>query len=178
MLYLEHCLSDNKIIPLHDNTLSIKEFPKPSYIKSLQRFLGKVNFYHKFIVNAPKILHPLYDLLKKGKKFLWTEECENAFQQIKDLLASQPVLAVFNPNSHCYLFTDASRQGLGAVLKQVQTDGELHPIGYFSKKLLKYQQNYSVTELECLAIVEVVEYFHHYLYGQTFTIITDHQTLK
>jgi len=69
VLYLRHCLSENKIIPLHHNTLFIKEFPRSSNIKSLQKFLEKVNFYHKFIVKSPKILHSLYDLLKKRKRF-------------------------------------------------------------------------------------------------------------
>ena len=76
------------------------------------------------------------------------------------------------------MFTDASKVGIGAVLKQKQSDGEPHPIGYFSRKLLPYQKNYSVSELECLAIVEAVNYWHHYLLGRKFSIYTDHQALK
>lgn len=68
--------------------------------------------------------------------------------------------------------------GIGAVLKQIQDNGKQHPIGYFSKKLKDYQRNYCITELECLAIVEAMDYWHHYIYGKKLTIITDHQALK
>ena len=176
--YLGHIVSKNKIQPLNDNTKSINEFPPPNNIKSVQRFLGKVNFYHKFIPNAPTLLAPLYQLLKKNQKFTWTKDCEEAFQKVKTFLMKQPVLAIYNPNVPCYLYTDASRVGIGAVLKQPQTDKQLHPIGYFSKKLLQYQKNYSSTELECLAIIESIEYWHHYLYGKRFTVVTDHQALR
>jgi hypothetical protein len=64
------------------------------------------------------------------------------------------VLAIYKPNEECILYADASITGLGAVLKQKQSDYKLHPIGYFSKKLLSYQQNYSITELEYLAIID------------------------
>ncbi len=67
---------------------------------------------------------------------------------------------------------------MGAVLKQKQSDGSLHQIAYFSKKLLPYQRNYSITELECLAIVESIDFWHHYLYGNKFTVITDHNCLR
>lgn len=67
--YLGHIISKNQIRPLNDNTKSINDFPSPTNIKSVQRFLGKVNFYHKFIPNAPTFLAPLYQLLKKGQKF-------------------------------------------------------------------------------------------------------------
>jgi len=176
--YLGYDLEKNKITPLHDNTNSIKNFPRPNNVKNIQQFLGKVNFYHKFIPNAPKILAPLYQLLKKDQPFIWSENCELAFNQIKNLLTSQPVLSIFNPEKECFLYTDASKVGIGAVLKQKQADGELHPVGFFSKKLLDYQLNYSVTELECLAIIEAIEYWHHYLYGKKFTVVTDHQALK
>jgi hypothetical protein len=93
-------------------------------------------------------------------------------------LTSSPVLAIFNPNEECVLYTDASKVGLGAVLKQKQLDKKLHPIAYFSKKLLPYQINYSITELECLSIIEAINYWHHYLYGNKFTIVCDHNALR
>ncbi|RWR98768.1 Retrotransposable element Tf2 protein type 1-like protein, partial [Dinothrombium tinctorium] len=96
------------------------------------------------------LLSPLYNLLKKGIPFKWCEKCENAFNLVKDYLTSAPILALYNPNAHCYVYTDASKVGIGAVLKQKGED-KLHPIAYFSKKLLSYQQNYSITEIECLA---------------------------
>ena len=132
--YLGHTLTKNQIVPLCDNTKSIKNFPTPTNVKSLQKFLRKVNFYHKFISNAPKVLAPLYRLLQKNQTFKWDLECQKSFDQSKNLLMTQPVLAIYNPSEHCYLYTDASKVGLGAVLKQKQSDGQLHLIGYFSKK--------------------------------------------
>jgi transposase InsO family protein len=176
--YLGHCISKNQIKPLSDNIKAIIEFPTPKTVKNIQQFLGKVNFYHKFIPNVPKLLNPLYLLLQKNSKFIWSNECELSFNTIKKFLISSPILAIYNPNEECILYTDASKIGLGAVLKQKQLDNKLHPIGYFSKKLLNYQKNYSITELECLAIIESIEYWHHYLYGKKFSVITDHNALK
>jgi len=176
--YLGHIISKNKVRPLSDNINAINDFPTPLTVKNVQQFLGKVNYYHKFIPNVPKLLNPLYQLLHKNSKFIWTKECDQSFNTIKNFLISTPILAIYNPNEECILYTDASKVGLGAVLKQKQSDNKLHPIGYFSKKLLKYQNNYSITELECLAIIESIEYWHHYLYGKKFTVITDHNALK
>jgi hypothetical protein len=176
--YLGHIISENKIIPLNDNLKSIKEYPNPKNVKMVQQFLGKVNYYYKFIPNATKLLNPLYKLLSKDTKFLWTDECQKSFDTIKQYLISSPILAIYNPNEECILFTDASKIGLGAVLKQKQSNGKLHPIAYFSKKLLPYQTNYSVSELECLAIVESINFWHHYLYGNKFTVYSDHNCLK
>ncbi|RWS01610.1 Retrotransposable element Tf2 protein type 1-like protein [Dinothrombium tinctorium] len=176
--YLGHIISENRISPLNDNLISIKEFPRPISIKSVQQFLGKVNYYHKFIPNAPKLLAPLYKLLKKNEQFKWCDNCENSFNLIKDYLISSPILRIYDPNAHCYIFTDASKIGIGAVLKQKDENGNMHPVAYFSKKLLSYQQNYSITEIECLAIVEAINFWHHYLYGKNFTVITDHNALK
>ena len=176
--YLGHLISKNKYKPLNDNTIAIKEFPVPLKVKNVQQFLGKVNYYHKFLPNASKLLEPLYLLLRKDIKFEWTAECQDSFDKVKEYLTSSPILAIYNPQKECFLYTDASRLGIGAVLQQEQSDGKLHPIAYFSRKLYDYQQRYDVTQLECLEIVESIEYWHFYLYHKKFTIFSDHQALK
>lgn len=108
---------------------------------------------------------------EKRKKIVWNEQLENAFNLAKELITSEPVLAMFNPNQHCYLFTDGSKIGIGGVLKQLDENGDLKPIGYFSRKLLDYQRNYSSIEFESLAICESIKYFNYYLYGREFTVI-------
>ena len=123
-------------------------------------------------------MRPLIDLICKDAKFVWSEKCEEAFAKVKHLLVSAPVLALFDQSKKCYLFTDASGVGVGAVLKQMQSDGELHTVAYFSKTLLPYQRNYTATELELLALVKAVDYWHHYLYDKRFQVITDHQALR
>ena len=176
--YLGHKLSLNKVIPLNSNIEAITKFPIPNSVKQIQQFLGKVNYYHKFIPSAAKLLHPLYELLKKDKKFVWDNKCQHAFDEVKRYLTTEPILAIFNPNEESFVYCDASKKGLGAVLKQKQADNLMKPIAYFSKKLLKYQENYDITELECLCIVEAIDFWHHYLYGTKFTVITDHNALK
>ena len=131
--FLGHVLSLNTMKPLNDNLIPIKKFQIPKDTKHVQQFLGKINYYHKFIKNAPKKLAPLYNLLKKNSKFEWTSECQSAFDKIKTYLTSEPILAIYNPNAECFLFVDASKTGLGSVLKQIQNDNTLKPIAYFSQ---------------------------------------------
>lgn len=176
--YLGHELSLNEIRPLHNNVESILRLNSPKNVKEVRRFLGKVSYNRKFIPGITEILQPIYELLRKECKFDWNEKCEEAFNKIKALLTSEPVLKMFNPNHEIILETDASRIGIGAVLKQKDEKNELHPVGYFSKKLTNYQKNYPVTHLECLAVVESFKFWHHYLYDRRFTVITDHSALK
>ena len=176
--YLGHIVGNNWFKPMNSNVKAIEEFPRPVKLKNVQQFLGKINYYRKFVPNITETLNPLYRLLKKGTTFEWKQEQEEAFEKVKKYITKEPVLRIYNSNEKCYLYTDASRIGIGAILKQKQDDGVLHPVGYFSKKLLPYQMNYYTTELECLAIVESINYWHHYLYGREFLVTTDHKALK
>ena len=176
--YLGHHISETGIRPLNSNTMAIKMFPAPKSVKDVRSFVGKVNYYQRFIPNRAKLLEPLYRLTKKGVKFEWKEEQERAFNEVKKILMTDPVLRIFNPQRETILYTDASKIGIGAILKQKCEDDLEHPVGYFSKRLLPYQINYSASELECLAIIESIEYWHFYLIGKKFTIVTDHQPLK
>lgn len=133
--YLGHTLGYNTVSPHQDNLISIKQKPKPENKKNVRQFLGKVNFYNKYISNSTQLLSLLHNLLRENVKFDWTEECQKTFEKIKDHLSSSPILAIFDPEKKTYIFTDASIQGIGTILKQVQNNGELLPVAYFSKKL-------------------------------------------
>lgn len=181
VVYLGFRISENQFAPLRSNTEAIEKAPAPKDLKSLRGFLGKINFYQKFIPNRAALLYPLYQLLKKGQDFSWGEEEQKAFDEVKEILTSYPVLRIFDPSFKTFLYTDASRLGLGAVLKQsdpADSTGSQFVIGYFSKSLTPYQANYSVTELELLAIISAIDYWHFYLIGKPFTVITDHMPLK
>ncbi|KAM7297300.1 transposon Tf2-9 polyprotein [Ixodes scapularis] len=93
-------------------------------------------------------------------------------------MSKTPILAIFDPGKLCTLYCDASQEGIGAVLKQTDGDGIEHPVAYYFRKLLNHERNYSITELECLAIVDAVDKRHCYLHGNQFTVITDHAALK
>lgn len=140
--------------------------------------MGKVNFYHKYIKDSARLLEPLYNLLRKDIKFHWSLSCQTAFDMVKSILCSEPILAIFDPNAPTIIYTDASILGVGAVLKQKQEDGEMKPVAYFSKKLNKYQKNKKAIFLECLAIKEALKFWQYWLMGRKFVVITDHKPLE
>lgn len=176
--YLGHVISKNTVRPLKDNLRSIQEFPIPDTRKKIRQFLGKINFYHKYIEDSARLLEPLQNLLRKDIQFSWSQDCQRAFTKAKNLLYSQPILAIFYLNAPTVIYTDASIDGIGAVLKQKQSDGELKPIAFFSKKLNKYQKKKKAIFLECLAIKEAIKYWQYWFIGKKFLVITDHKPLE
>src|SRR5699024_1734464 len=149
-------LSYNEIKPLHSNTDAMAKLPPPKDVKTLRAFLGKVNYYQRFLPNRATLLYPLYQLLRKNVAWVWTDECQEAFEKVKTLLTSSPFLKIFDPSRRTKLYTDASRRGIGAILKQIDgsvpKDQQEVVVAYFSKSLQPFQTRYSVTELELLAI--------------------------
>lgn len=129
--YLGHLVEENTIRPLNDNLTAIKKFPKPQTQKNIRQLLGKINFYLKFIQNASAILEPLHNLLRKNVRFDWSRECEISFDKIKQCICADPILAIFDPSLPIYIFTDASKEGVGATLKQPQKDNLLKPVFFF-----------------------------------------------
>jgi hypothetical protein len=175
--YLGHIIQNNCVRPMKDNLVSIRNFPTPKTQKNVRQFLGKINFYHKYVPNIAIKLEPLHKLLRKDQKFEWTEDCQKSFEEMKEILCTQPVLAIFDPNLPIHIYTDASLLGVGAVLKQPQ-DKEEKPVAYFSKKLNEVQKRKKAIYLECLAIKESVKYWQHLLMGKKFTIFSDHKPLE
>lgn len=133
--YLGHIIEKNSVRPARDNLRAIRDFPTPENRKNVRQLLEKVNFYYKYIEKAAETLEPLHNLLRKAVSFTWTEDCEKAFTKIKEYLCSAPILSIYDQNRPCFIFTDASGIGLGAILKQPQEDGLLHPVAYFSRRL-------------------------------------------
>lgn len=133
--YLGHVIKENEVRPIKDNLVAVRDFPGPKNKKNIRQFLGKVNFYHKYIPQASKILEPFHRLLR-----IWSEECQSTFEKLKSYLMSTPVLAIFDPKLSITLYTDASLEGMRAILKQTQPNGEEKPVAYFSKKLSDAQK--------------------------------------
>ncbi|GFS59315.1 transposon Tf2-6 polyprotein [Trichonephila clavipes] len=121
--------------------------------------------------------YPLNMLFKKDAKFNWTDECQNAFEKLKESLITKPVLHLYDPDLTCHVFVDASQKSVGDVLKQPDASNMLHPIAYHSRILRDYEKNYAITELECLVIIDALDKFYYYLHGQKFIIHTDHAAL-
>ncbi|UYV84377.1 hypothetical protein LAZ67_X001970 [Cordylochernes scorpioides] len=176
--FLGYTINSGKYTPNNTNIEAILKLNRPYNIKTLQRFLGTINIYNKFIPHYAQIRAPLNELLLKNAPWLWSVKHEQAFQTLKNSLISQPVLYIYDPSKPCHLFTDASSLGVAGVLKQPDEQGILHPIGYFSRKLHPYEQNYTASEIETLAIINSVQRFHTYLHNIHFTLHTDHLPLK
>ncbi|KAG6464552.1 hypothetical protein O3G_MSEX014589 [Manduca sexta] len=176
--YLGHIIQNNSVRPLKDNLISIKNLPTPKTQKNVRQFLGKINFYHKYIPKVAIKLEPLHNLLRKGQAFNWTKACQESFEEMKRTLCSQPILTIFNSTLSIHIYTDASIPGLGAVLKQPQENNEEKPIAYFSKKLNEVQKKKKAIYLECLAIKDCVKYWQYLLIGKKFTVFSDHKPLE
>jgi hypothetical protein len=174
--YLGHIISENGVLPDKAKTKVIEEFPTPQNTKQLKSFLGLMSYYRRFIPRFSTIASPLHKLLKKDVTYEWTEAQEHAFRSLQSRLVSPPILRYPDYTRKFILTTDASNEGVGAVLSQGEI-GKDFPIAFASRSLNKAEKNYSTTEKELLAIVWGVRYFRPYLYGTKFTIVTDHKPL-
>ncbi|UYV65267.1 hypothetical protein LAZ67_3003757 [Cordylochernes scorpioides] len=175
---LGYTISSGTYTPLVKNLDVINAIKVPTSVKSLQSFLGSISVYNKFIKDHARIRNPLNNLLKKDTPWHWNAECQHSFDTLKECLTTKPVLHLFKEGLPCQLFCDASLQGIAGILKQQQPDGTLHPVQYYSRALRPHEKNYTITELECLAVIDSVEKFRIYLAGVRFTIFTDHHTLQ
>lgn len=177
VVYLGHCISKDGLAKTEDKVQTIKETSRPTNTTELRSLIGMVNFYNKLVPDMASILRPLYDLLKKGRQFEWSKECETSFNEIKRVIASDAVLTHFNPNLPLYLSTDASNRGLAAVLTHRMLSSEERPICFASRRLLASEQNYSTIHKECAAIHFGMVRFSQYLIGRKFTIRCDQKPL-
>ena len=135
------------------------------------------SYYRRFIGRFAKIAAPLYHLTKKEVKWEWSKECQLAFEALKQKLIQAPVLVYPDFEQKFILETDASLCGLGAVLSQMR-ESSLHPVSYASRSLSKPEKNYSISELETLAVVWAIQHYRAYLYGHEVTVVTDHSAVK
>ena len=174
--YLGHTISRQGIAPDVSKVEKVQHFPVPTDVLTLRQFLGLASYYRRFIKNFAAVSSPLTALTKKGVLFEWTTHCQGAFDKLKNLLCTAPVLAYpqFGPGHTFVLETDASLAGLGAVLAQEDEKGQVHPVAYASRTLHKHERNYHITELEILAIVWAVKYYRSYLLGHHCLVLTDH----
>jgi hypothetical protein len=173
--YLGHLITEEGCRPDPSKVEVIKNFPRPENEKQLKRVLGIIGYYRRFIPRFSKTAAPMHALLK-DTKFEWTADQENAFQNLKGKLTSQPILQYPDFSKEFILTTDASNQGLGAVLSQGETGKDL-PIAYASRNLNKAEKNYTTSEKELLAIVWAIKHFRPYLYGRKFKIASNHKPL-
>ncbi|KAF0712303.1 Uncharacterized protein FWK35_00035850, partial [Aphis craccivora] len=151
--YLGHILDGNGIHSTEKHIEAIKNVVVPNSLSELKSFLGMVTYYIKYIPNSAEFLEPLYKLTRKEEDFIWSNKCNNAFNQIKKFIA------------------------VGAILSHVYNDNTERPIAFASHLLTKAEQKYPQLEREGLAIIFGLKKFHDYLFGKHFTLVTDNKPI-
>ena len=157
---------------------SIKAMQRPTSQKEVRSFLGMTNYISRFIPHYADTTKPLRDLTRKNVEFAWCEEQEKAFVKLKELISDPKSMAYFNEKSETKLVVDASPIGLAAILTQVDKRGKESIVAYSSRALTDVETRYSQTEREALAVVWACEYFHLYVHGCKFEVISDHKPLE
>lgn len=171
-------ISKDGVSPSKRHTEAIANYPIPKNIHEVHRFLGLAGFFRRFICNFSLIAKPLFDLLRKDAVFKFEALELAAFQTQQEKLSSTPILKIYDPNLDTELHTDASKIGFGAILLQRQTNGDLHPVSFFSKRSTEAESRKHLFELEALAVIYAVKRFHVYLHGIPFKIVTDCLSFK
>jgi hypothetical protein len=149
------------------------DWKPPKTVHQVRSFLGLAGYYRRFIPDFSRIAKPMTELLKKGVKFVWSEDCEKAFHTLRQHLTTALVLVQPDNSKSFEVFCDASGIGLGCVLMQ-----ENRVIAYASRSLRPHEVNYPTHELELAAVVHALKIWRHYLMGNRCHIFTDHKSLK
>ena len=177
--FLGYEVENGAIRPSPSKAADVLNFIEPNTEKKVQRFLGLTSYFRKFVEGFANIAKPLSDLLRKESRFHWGPEQQEAFVKLKRALAGQSVLQLYRRERETELHTDASKDGYGAILLQLNPeDGKLHPVYYYSKKTKDAETRYHSYELEFLAIVKALEKFRVYLLGIPFKVVTDCSAVK
>jgi len=155
----------------------ISKLSPPTTVRQIRSFLGHAGFYRRFIKDFSKISRPLCNLLAKETPFNFDEACLKAFETLRSLLSTTPIMKTPNWSLSFEIMCDASDYAIGAVLGQ-REDKLPHAIYYASKTLLDAQVNYTTTEKELLAVVFALDKFRSYLLGSKVIIYSDHAALR
>ena len=176
VVYLGHKIDGEGLHPTEDKLTAIRDAPRPKDVAALKSFLGLIMFYSRFMPHHSTVLAPLHSLLKKNTPWKWSKVEEDAFVAAKQLILSSKTLVHYDETLPLFLSCDASSYGAGAVLSH-QIDGQFRPVAFASCTLTLAQQNYSQLEKEAFSIIFGLKRFRQYLYGRSFTILTDHRPL-
>ena len=173
-IVLGHIVSKEGIEVDKSKVELISNLPTPKCVKDIRSFLGHAGFYRRFIRDFSAIARPLCNLLAKDITFAWSQACKGAFDKLKTMLVSPPIMRSPNWELPFEIMCDASDYAIGAVLGQ-REDKKAFMIYYANKTLDSAQSN---TEKEFLAVVFALENIRSYIVGSPLTIFTDHATLK
>ncbi|KAE8729756.1 cytochrome P450 78A7-like [Hibiscus syriacus] len=166
--FLGHVIGHGKLLMDRNKIKAITEWEPQTKVSEMRSFLGLVNYYRRFIQGYSARASPLTDLLKKGKTWEWSKQCQKAFEDLKAAVSQEPVLALPNFTMPFEVHTDVSNFAIGGVLMQ-----EGHPIAFESRKLNDTERRYTMQEKEMTTIIHCLWVWRHYLLSAHFTIKTD-----
>jgi transposase InsO family protein/predicted aspartyl protease len=179
--YLGYIVEVDKGIQVDPEKIAaIKEWVAPTTVKGVRGFIGFANYYREFIPQFSNVAGPLNALTKKDTPFLWTDECQQAFEELKKRLISAPVLIQWDPDRETILETDSSGYVDGGCLAQYDDQHRLRPVAYFSRRKLPAEANYPIHDKEMLAIILCLKQWDAELRSTKapFTVLTDHKNLQ
>ena len=175
--YLGHILSRDGVAPNPEKVKIIENYAVPKNVKQVRQFLGLTNYYRRFQKNYSKTAKVLQNLTQKATPFVWTDECQKAFDTLRNNLMTEPVLAYPDLNRPFILTTDVSDVAISYILSQKDAGGVEHPIAFSGRALRKAEMPWTTTEKEGLAIICGFKHFHPYLISNKTTVVTDHNAL-
>ena len=172
--FMGHMLSKDGLRPDPEKVKAVEHMPKPTDVAGVRRYIGFVNYLSRFLPQLSEIAEPLRQLMNDGAEFAWLSAQEDAWQRIKDIVITTPVLRYYDLEKEVTVQADASEKGIGCALLQ-----EGQPVAYASRTLSTTEQNYAQIEKECLAIMWACEHFDSYIHGREMvTVETDHKPLE
>jgi len=159
---------------------AVVDWPQPENVKGIQSFLGFANFYRRFIRDFAKKAAPLTKLTKKDTPFAWDKTCTEAFKDLKNAFTSAPILQHFDPDKPSTVECDSSDYVNAGCLSQPDENGVLHPVAFFSRRLIPTECNYDIYDKELMAIVRAFEEWRAELEGAgvPVEVISDHKNLQ
>ena len=176
--FIGESLSSEGVRPDDQKLDAIKRMETPDNKEALRRALGLINYVGRFIPSLATQCSNLRQLLKDSVEWCWGPEHDKEWAQLKEIMASKPVLAYFDPEKSTKISTDASKDGLGAVLLQKQQSGNWLPVAYAARSMSSAEKHYAQIEKECLGMVYGCHKFHQYVYGiKQLELETDHKPL-
>lgn len=170
--FLSHNILEDGIKPCEDKVSAVRDFEKPKSVKQMQKFMGMVNYYHRYIPHLGKISSSIHTMIttavkKKCKILEWNNETESSFNEIKESFSKQILLNHFDSEARLILTVDASTIAIGGVLQQIRNE-RVEPLALFSKKLSPAETKYSAFDRVLLAIYLNIKHFRHMLEGRNF----------